>query len=275
MIRRQSNTTNAVDYKLVDREIDKIIRQTKLTTDTNPFFIQAAKLKHVNCQQAHYIAYQWREITKTFLFSSVKGLGILAQHLDSNAQLNSNQLSVFQNAYRIIADDLNNNHPVFRKTAPNDPSGIHYRWWEITILEPLAAIYSNKTPPISAGTKILTECMRKIVEHPLGVAAQLRVVEAIAFDICIAFLAIFGQLHHQGKKVFETEQLDWITTHIDAEVIHNQQVCDQVFGMAKIVTTQDEQQQLLALIRQYSAAWSAALTDFADQIISPSQIELA
>lgn len=269
------NSTPTIDYKWIDMEINKIIKQAQLTPDTNSFFLNAAKLKHVNCHQAYQIAYEWREITKTFLFTSVKGLGVLAQYLESETELNSNQLSVFQNAYRIIADDLNNNHPVFRKTAPNDPSGIHYRWWEITILEPLAAILSNQTLPMSAGTKTLTDCMRKIVEHPLGVAAQLRVVEAIAYDICIAFFSIFSQLQHLDKKVFQTEQLDWITTHIDAEVIHNQQVCDQSFGMAKIVSNQDEEQQLLALIQQYSTAWSAALADFAKQIISLPQTELA
>ena len=61
----------------------------------------------------------------------------------------------------------------------------------------------------------------------------------------------------------------WITTHIQAESIHHERVCNKISGMTKIAITPTEQQIILKLIQEYANAWAIALTDFAKFLETP------
>ncbi len=96
----------------------------------------------------------------------------------------------------------------------------------------------------------------------MGVAVQLRVVETIAIDIALAFQSIFSKVKKDGQYVFDDKDRLWISTHIQAETIHNQQVSNEIYGMARVATTAEEQAEMLMLTRRYAKAWYQALNDF-------------
>ena len=258
------------DDNSTDEIITSLIRDARLNKDNNNFFARAAGQKNFDIDAVFNIAYNWREITKTFLFSTIKGLGCLAEKLRQDADPNPQLLSVLQTSFSIISDDIGNTHPIFNAYAPSGPTGIHYKWWEETILNPLNHHTKIKTPSLSPGTIILIQKMEEMTNNYLGVAVQLRVVEVIALDICIAFLAIFSQVIHQGERVFnDKNDMRWITTHIQAESIHHERVCNKISGMTKIAITPTEQQIILKLIQEYANAWAIALTDFAKFLETP------
>lgn len=256
----------AADDHDLNGRLDTIIIDAGLSRNNNTFFLQADIQTDVSINAAFLIAHNWRHITKNFLFSSIKGLGFMAEHFCQQHQPNEQALVVLQTAFSVIADDLNNAFATFRKVAPKGPKGMHYRWWEETILNPLSS-FSNKQPSLSKGTLLLTDKMHQLSFDPLGVAVQLRIVEAIALDICIAFLAIFSRVEKDGIPIFEDENSKvWITTHIQAETFHKQQVTNEISGMTRIARTQADQEKMLLLAEEYSKAWSQALNDFSDYL---------
>lgn len=254
----------AKNYNELENIIQLLISDAQLNQNNNLFFIHAASKNKFSINAAYKIAYNWQEITKTFLFSTIKGLGSLAEEISKNSIVRPELLSVLQTGFSIISDDLSNNHFIFNEKAPSGPNGAHYKWWEETIVKPLSLFVNEKVINLSPGTNALIKKMQCLSMNYLGVAVQLRVVEAIALDICKAFLAIFSNIEYQNKKVFDDKKdLTWITSHIKAEEIHHAQVCDDVNGMAAIATSLDEQKELLALTREYTRAWIAVLEDFA------------
>lgn len=246
----------------INKKIMNILRDEKLDKYNNDFFIQADLQEKISLDAAFNVAYNWAEITKNFLFTSIKGLGVMAEKMRHEGTPDDQALYVLQTAFGVISDDLNNVYPTFSKVAPKGPKGIHYRWWEESILVPLKKIV-KKIPPLSAGAKLLIAEMNKLSANPFGVAVQLRVVETLALDITVAFLSVFSKVEHQGKKIFDDTSKLWITAHIEAETIHNQQVSNEIYGMAKIAFTRSEQDQMLSLVQNYASAWRFALKDFA------------
>lgn len=250
------------DYSKINDIITSIINDTTLGKNNNNFFLQAAKNKKIDVNTAFDIAYNWREITKTFLFTAIKGLGCLAEKIGQEENPNPKLLSVLQTSFSIISDDLNNSHTIFKKSAPLGPKGAHYKWWEDSILNPLAQLVRSKKSNLSNGTIMLKKKMYELSRSYLGAAVQLRVVEAIALDICIAFFNLFSNVEYQGRQFFTSSDLAWITSHMKAEQIHHEQVCNIFSGMSGIATTQDEKKELLLLVQEYSNSWKVTLEDF-------------
>jgi len=251
----------------LDAAMDVIISDACLRPDSNAFFRSARAVASVDAQAGLHIAHNWREITRTFMLSTIVGLGEIARAELAVHEPAHNALGVLQTGVRVIADDLDNAAPAFAARAPKGIDGIHYLWWEASVLKPIA----DRSPAdlrlhchISAATRALTDVMRLSATSPLGTAVQLRVVETIARDIAIAFRRVFSRLEIDGERLFPgRDDLAWIDTHIQAEVVHARDVRNDETGMASLATSGDQQQELLALTRRYADLWNDALRDFA------------
>lgn len=257
----------------LDIAIGQIILDAGLGIRSNAFFQSARTVTAIDACSALYIAFNWRQITKTFMFSTIAGLGEIARAQLATEEPAPNALGVLQTGIRVIADDLDNAAPIFAAKAPSGIDGIHYRWWQTTILQPIVARAPGQVSAacrISCATESLANFMRDEAIAPIGAAVQLRIVEAIARDIAIAFRRIFSRLEIDGEKLFPgREDLAWIDTHIKAEVGHASDVCRIDSGMAWLAVTSGQQQELLATSRRYASLWNDVLKDFANALINP------
>ena len=255
----------------LEAAMDAIISDACLRPSRNAFFRAARAVATVDAPSGLHIAHNWREITKTFMLSTIVGLGEIARAELSARDPAFNALGVLQTGVRVIADDLDNAAPAFAARAPGVIDGVHYLWWQASILQRIAArcpadvlLHCHASPP----TVALTGFMRDVATSPLGAAVQLRVVETIARDIAIAFRRVFSRLEIGGEKLFAgRDDLAWIDTHIQAEVIHARDVCDGETGMASLAVSEPERQRLLALTRHYAHLWNEVLEDFAAVLI--------
>lgn len=248
----------------VDKKISSIICDHRLNKNNHDFYVKSANFQKNNFNAAFNIAYNWREITKAFLFTTISGLGRLAEKIGIETHPSQPLLSAIQTSFQIISDDLGNNNVLFQG-APRGPRSIHYKWWEDTILTPLSKYIGNEHASLTEGTLCLIAKMKEINTNYLGVAVQLRIVEAIAEDICLAFLAIFSKVEFQGKKIFASaKDLTWIHSHIKAETIHHEQVSNEYAGVMKIAESLEEKNTILSLTHEYAKAWSEALNHLAD-----------
>lgn len=250
-------------YENLNTQIDNIILQNSLTKETNPFFKMAPFCQSVSSQIAYDIAINWLEITKTFVLTSAKGLGTLADKILDDEKNSEKRLIVLQTGFSVISDDLNNTNPIFNESAPKGIQGIHYKWWNSSIVEKFFNLV-NPSINITIETLSLLNKMREISSDYMGAAVQLRVVEAIAFDIAMAFYFLYGSVKHNGQALFSEEDMLWINAHIKAEKIHNHDVSSQNYGMVKIAQNGSEKTRLLKMIDEYCQVWSATLNSFAD-----------
>ncbi|MBW4049019.1 MAG: hypothetical protein HIU89_14140 [Proteobacteria bacterium] len=263
-----------------DAQIADCLESAQLTRETNRFFVLARSVKSIEALPALHIAYGWREMTKAFMFTSIAGLGVMAADADAQAQPNRNQLKAIQTIFHVIGDDLSNLMPVFREVAPEGPDGMHYAWWESAIVAPLKSAVgvpaNDTTDMLGAGAKQLIANMRALIHEPLGAAVQLRVVEAIALDITVAFKRVFSKAVADGNHIFtRPEQFLWMDSHIHAEVEHHKAVSDDETGTTAIADTEDKQIQMLRLTRQYAENWNTALNEFADYLPTAPKAVLA
>lgn len=252
--------------KEIDSKIDHLIENAKITKETNPFFIKAKQVSQVPLEPALMIAFNWREITKKFMFTVLTGLGVMAEKINELDFPSKYAMRVLQTGIAVISDDLNNVFPALAEKAPSGPEGAHYIWWENSILVPLLEAGHKKSLPIpiiSSKTKRLLQNMNKLSKNSLGVAIQLRVVEAIALDIVLAFLPLFSKTSLDTQPIFQSrENLSWITAHIKAEVIHHRQVTHDDNGVMNIVNTIKEQEELFFLAEEYINSWKGVFEDF-------------
>ncbi|MQY12354.1 hypothetical protein SRB5_24870 [Streptomyces sp. RB5] len=255
--------------KELDERVESEIDKAELRRADNPFFGTARSVETVTPQAGLAVAQWWRTMTKSFMFTTLAGLGVTARALAArDAAPSRDLLSAFQTVYRVIGDDLDNAAPEFREVAPTGPAGIHYVWWEDTILGPLLehvdAEGQQAAQVIPPAIGELLDNMDRLAVEPLGAAVQLRVVETIALDIAVGFRRMYGKVLADGEKVFsENEQFAWIDSHIKAETSHAAQVSDDETGMTTLVATEAEAAEFANLVAEYSRHWSAALTCFA------------
>lgn len=269
----QASPHNTIRF---DEQIAECVESAQLTRDTNRFFIEAKSVESIEPLSALGIAHGWREITKAFMFTSIAGMGVMAAEADAQTRPNNNLLKAIQTIFQVIGDDLSNLMPVFREVAPKGPDGMHYAWWESTIVNPLKDVVGA---PANDTTQLLGPCaraliadMRRLIHEPLGAAVQLRVVEAIALDITVAFKRVFSKVEADGQRLFtRPEQFQWMDSHIHAEVEHHKAVSDDDTGTTAIADTEEKQAHMLRLTRQYAARWNAALGEFADHLSVTTQ----
>ncbi|MCF6522645.1 DUF6202 family protein [Streptomyces sp. JJ36] len=253
----------------VDREIDK----ARLRRADNRFFAAARHTETVSPEAGHAVAVWWREMTRSFMFTTLAGLGVMAREFaaDRRAEVDRELLGAFQTVYQVIGDDLDNAAPEFRAVAPEGPAGIHYVWWDDTIVAPLAARVDEAeraaAAELPAPVRELLAYMDRLAASSLGAAVQLRVVETIALDIAVGFRRMYGKVLVDGERLFDrNEQFAWIDAHIKAETVHAAQVSDDETGMTGLVTDADRGEEFIGLVEEYARRWSAALECFADRL---------
>jgi hypothetical protein len=271
--RTRSHASPAIlsEQVLLDRQIADLIEDARLTRETNVFFTGAKRVRMIAPLPALRIAHGWREMTKCFMFTSIAGLGLLAKEADSQEYPRHDLLSTMQTIFGVIGDDLSNLLLAFNKVAPGGPAGMHYAWWETDFVTPLRQLvggdFASGPLPLGPGAAHLIQNMRRLAEHPLGAAIQLRVVEAIALDITVAFKRIMTRVHQYGQPVFtQPAQFHWMDSHIEAEVAHHKAVSDDDTGTCGIADTPDKRQQMLSLTREYVQSWQLALAEFASHL---------
>jgi hypothetical protein len=250
----------------LDQKISDLISSNNLKKHNNPFFITADLVSTVSPDQAGMIAFNWTQITKTFMFTAIQGLGVLAGNLLKEQEASRGALTVLQTALCIISDDLSNVHPLFKKMAPSGCDGIHYKWWQDSILAKLKPL---ATAPLTLypNTLSLVNKMEAFAKDKMGAPVQLRVVECIAIDIAGAFLSIFNKVESQGKLIFpDDESKAWIISHVKAECVHDAQACSSLSGMSIIAETPEEQTKMLSMVDDYCKSWALALSEFAQFI---------
>ncbi|WP_328505231.1 DUF6202 family protein [Streptomyces sp. NBC_00391] len=265
--------TAATEFSLADRteldeRVDQEIDRAGLRRADNEFFGTARTAVSVSPQAALTIGVWWRAMTKSFMFSTIAGMGEMARAFSAQDAPTHDVLGAFQTVYRVIGDDLDNAAPEFRAVAPRGPAGIHYVWWDDTIVAPLAARLGEdelrKAARLPEGIGELLANMDRLASSPLGAAIQLRVVETIALDIAVAFRRLYAKVSVDGERVFaDNDQFAWIDSHIKAETVHAAQVSDDETGMTWVVTDPAQAAEFLVLVREYSANWSRALACFA------------
>lgn len=250
----------------LDQRIAELLERARLTSETNGFFQRAKAISTAGPSQALFIAHNWREMTKAFMFYTIKGIGVMAGQAARETRPPESLLRTIQTVFAVIGDDLNNTMSVFKEVAPPGIGGIHYIWWEDEVINPIRKHCDQDelaAEVTSTGTERLIESMERLSQSSVGTAVQLRVVEAIALEIAVAFKRVFGRLEVDGKRLFPRgDDLPWMNAHIRAEVTHNQQVSDHDVGMAGVADTVAKQQEMLAQTAEYVERWSQALGDF-------------
>jgi hypothetical protein len=253
----------------INNEINNIIYSNQLAKENNNFFVTANTYHNVSLQAAFTIAANWREITKTFLFTVIEGIGLLASQLLKENDPSNDKLAALQTAYAVISDDLNNANSVFNKVAPQGVAGIHYKWWQNSILAKLRSAVADQTVTLAPSTHTLLDKMQQLARDPIGAAVQLRIVEAIAHDIAVALFDVCNKVIHNGQPFFQEVDMLWLTSHIQAECVHNAQVSDELSGMTMLAQTPEEQQLMLLKIDEYCHVWTATLNGFVDFLQLP------
>jgi len=268
------NREKPISLEELNEALSRIIKQAELTKETNNFFKTTKSIKKVDAYSASLIASNWREITRTFSFTTLVSMGKFSEAMSSNRYPDKAFLKVLQTSLMVISDDFNNIFSVFQKVAPKGSAGIHYVWWEETILNPLKEACNYKKEnhlfEIFPKTQSLLDAMIELSKNPLGFALQLYIVEMIALDIVLAFRPLFSAVEVNNKKVFpKRSDLEWIYSHITAEVIHRRQVSDTETGTLMIARTLEEQKNLIHLAQWYTKKWADVFDEFLDLLAHP------
>jgi hypothetical protein len=272
-------TTTAVltsDSVLEDR-ITAIIREAGLCRPDNRFFSDVRIAEHIAPFSALRVGRQWQAMTKSFMFTTISSLGLMARAFNQQTTPDRGVLGAFQTAYLVIGDDLANLAPEFAAVSPKGVAGVHYLWWEESILGPLVASVGEaervEADQLPEGVRRLLANMERLAQSPLGAAVQLRVVEAIALDIAVAFRRMYAKVRIDGVSPYNTESaLAWIDSHIKAETAHAKSVSDDETGMTVAAATAGERAELLVLCEEYAKSWAGALDEFADALVNAPEM---
>ncbi|MFH9296742.1 DUF6202 family protein [Streptomyces sp. NPDC017520] len=253
---------------MFDDSVSKTIAAANLTRPNNKFFARARSTENVAPVQALRVALQWEAMTRTFMFTTIASLGVMAQRFSAGAEPSRDVLGAYQTAYRVIGDDMANFAGEFGAVAPKGVAGVHYVWWAESIVGPLTDVVEPSEAKLAArpaaGVGALIANMRRLAAEPLGAAVQLRVVEAIALDIAVAFRRMYAKVAVAGASLYKgPDALDWINSHIKAETSHASSVSDEETGMTAMVSTVEEQRDFARFASEYTANWARALDDFA------------
>ncbi len=207
------------------------------------------------------------------MFTTLAGLGVMARRLNEEQAPSRVFLGAFQTVYQVIGDDLANAAPEFSAVAPKGPDGIHYVWWEDTIVAPVEALVTaeirDRAAELPVAVTDLLANMDRLATEPLGAAVQLRVVETIALDIAVAFRRMYGKVEADGSALFGHDgALEWVDSHIRAETVHAAQVSADETGMTSLVASLAEADEFVRLSVEYAEHWSHSLASFVDCLVA-------
>ena len=268
-----------LSFDQIDAEVDQMLQNHKLLRKTNDFFVLSKKMSEFPMSSCIHIAHNWFEITRQFLFTVLTSVGVFSEKIRELDDSPYHLMNVLQSSVKIISDDLMNMFPTLQEVAPKGAAGSHFQWWEDSVLNVLikkANVQDQVKKEISPNVQTLLNFMVTLSKEPMGAAVQLRIVEAIALDIVLAFRAIYSSLTYDNQKVFPNlNDLAWINAHIKAEVVHHRQVKDEENGgMVLIASTPEEQRKFLVLTKEYIECWSGALHDFEKYLKNEHKLHL-
>jgi hypothetical protein len=260
--------TALVSDAVLENRISRIISEAGLCRPANQFFKEARAIDQVDSLAALRIGLQWQAVAKTFMFTTVSSIGLMARRFNAEAAPDRDVLAGFQKAYKVIGYDLANFAPQFSAVCPQGVAGMHYIWWADTIVQPLADVVGPNLAVAAGdplpGVAALLANMTRLADSPLGAAVQLRVVEAIALDIAVAFRRMYGKVLVDGIRLYTRPgALDWVDSHIKAETSHARSVSENETGMTVIAATETDRRKMLRLTEDYTANWARTLDDFA------------
>jgi hypothetical protein len=268
-----STQTTAIEpITSFDDRITRIIEDAGLTRPANMFFAHARSIERVEPVAGLRIALQWQAMTRAFMFTSIASLGVLARQFSTGTEPDREVLGAYQTAYQVMGDDMSNLAPEFSAVSPKGVDGVHYVWWADSIVAPLVGNLAKAEVEAAAttgdGVAALIADMRQLADEPLGAAVQLRVVEAIALDIAVAFRRVYTKLDGGDTKLYGApDALDWIDSHFKAEKSHANSVSDHETGMTAMVTTDEDRAEFERLALAYTADWARALDDFDSALV--------
>jgi hypothetical protein len=251
----------------LEESVTQVIAAAGLCRPDNRFFADAQAAEAVVPLEALRIALWWQAMTRAFMFTTIAGIGTMASRLATGQEPDREVLGALQTAYKVIGDDMANFAADFSAVCPNGAAGVHYVWWEDTIVAPLVQELGQEAVQAAGkpgdGVAALIANMQRLAAVPLGAGVQLRVVEAIALDIAVAFRRVYGKVTLGGTRPYrEPGALDWVDSHIRAETSHAKSVSNDETGMTAMAATQEERDEFLRLAVEYSANWARALNDF-------------
>lgn len=262
------DVTEVRSEQSLEDAVTRLIEAADLVRPANRFFATAQSIEDVAPSAALDVALAWQAMTRAFMFTTIAGLGTLATEIVAGDEPSRDVLGAIQTAYKVIGDDMANLDEEFSTVSPKGADGIHYVWWADTIVAPLvrstgvAASVAHESQP--DGVRALIENMKRLGSHRLGAGVQLRVVEAIALDIAVAFRRIYSKTTLDGARPFRDDgALDWVDSHIRAETSHAASVSDDETGMTLMVANDADRAEFLRLAEEYTASWALALEDFA------------
>jgi len=255
--------------KELESKINCLIEKAHLTKEKNPFFIKAKQTTNLSLESALKIAFNWREIIKQFMVTVLINLGELADKVNQLDFPSEYAISALKTGITIISEDLNNVFTEYEEKASIDPDGMHYVWWEKSILKPLLAATNNKKLSSkiksSPKTQQLLQEMNKLATHPLGFAVQLYVVEIIALDMVLAFLPLFASIEVDGQKIFKSSEIiSWIMEHIQDESIPQGRALHEDNELINSMSTIKDRNDLFLLAQNYIECWSETLMEFGE-----------
>jgi hypothetical protein len=265
---------SAAEQHELDRRIEEKIDKALLRRADNPFFGAARGIGSVSPEAALAVGYRFRAMSKGFMLSTVAGLGVLARRFMAEEAPAHDLLGAFQAVYRAIGDDLDNVAPVFRAVAPGGPAGIHYVWWEKTVIAPLAAHVDPDRRRVLARLPVevtdLLANMDRLAGAPLGAAVQLRVVQAIALDVAVGLRRMLPKVAvPRGAPFGSSDKLAWVDSHIRASTGHATQVGADDTAVTTLVTSRAAAEEFVVQIGEYAGNWSLSLASFADCLLGP------
>ena len=242
-------STNEFDSKMYF-----LIENAHLTQTKNSFLIKAKHTPNLSREVALKLAFNWREITKQFMFTVMTSLGEVVDKISPlNFPREYTKSSLEPDAAN-LSNDLN-------------PDGLCSIWWEKNILDPLrvATNYKNLDAQITVSpkTRHLVQEMNKLALHPLGFAVQFYVVESLAGDIILALLALFTKIEVNGQKMFKSSEVfSWVTAHLQDETLPYQRKTPKDKEILSIFSTIEDQKDLFQLTQAYIKSWSNVLDEF-------------
>ncbi|MEV6409933.1 DUF6202 family protein [Kribbella sp. NPDC051718] len=256
----------------LEERVTQLIAAAGLARPDNRFFADAQSVQDVDPRAALRIAVAWQAMTRAFMFTTIASLGTLSARLATGDEPDREVLGAIQTAYSVIGDDMANVAPDFSAVAPAGAAGVHYVWWADTIVAPLAEHLGDEAVLAAAelgdGVTALIAGMQQLASAPLGGAVQLRVVEAIALDIAVAFRRIYSKVTLGETQPYRAPgALAWVDSHVKAEISHSKSVSDDETGMTAMAATKEEQEEFFLLAEEYTANWARALDEF-DQALT-------
>lgn len=192
----------------------KNIRET--TAYNNPFFQKCEGVRQIEYERTLAYAQNWFRVTKCFGLNAASFLRTIVEeiHVTCDSEKVAALENILQGSAAIASDDLG----LFRGNETSLQSGtIHYRMFE-RMCRPLGDCSGGKP---TTETLVLEDLIsNKFANSTCGGVAIFAVVETIAWNIVDSQLPLFLATTKDGRRLFQKDNLDYVTLHLEIEGEH-------------------------------------------------------